>query len=136
MNNEYKTGHPVLGVILGILGILAAVTLTFFTGVIGCGIAVLLGLIALILGIKARRAGRGVGAIIAGLLALLVAAGAMTATLGIFRTMRDKAAEAKTAPLVEEYAAKPYLGLLGILINLPEDEAGATEFLEQLKSLS
>ena len=32
---SYKTGHPVLGIVLGILGIIAALLLCIFAGVIG-----------------------------------------------------------------------------------------------------
>ena len=72
-NYEYKTGHPILGVILGLLGIAAAVLLAYLTGVIGGGIALLFGVIALILGIKSRKGGRGIAAIVAGLLAVVLA---------------------------------------------------------------
>ena len=62
---NYKSGHPVAGIILGVLGIAAALFLCLLTGVIGGAVAGILGVLALVLGFKARSGGRGIGAIIA-----------------------------------------------------------------------
>ena len=58
MEPKVKTGHPVLGILLGLLGIGAALLLTFVTGVIGGGIALLFGVLAVVLGVKARKGGK------------------------------------------------------------------------------
>ena len=57
-NYEKKTGHPVLGIVLGILGIIAALLLCLFTGVIGGAVAGILGLAAVPIGMTARKGGR------------------------------------------------------------------------------
>ena len=61
-----KSGHPVLGIVLGIMGIGIALTLTVLTGVVGGGVALLLGLLALILGVKASKGGARIGSILVG----------------------------------------------------------------------
>ena len=60
-NYEQKSGHPVLGIILGILGIIAALFLCLLTGVIGGAIAGILGLAAVLTGMAARKGGKGIG---------------------------------------------------------------------------
>ena len=134
-NYQYKTGHPILGVILGLLGIAAAVLLAFLTGVIGGGIALLFGVIALILGFKSRKGGRGVPAIVAGLLAIVLAAVMTFTGVATVQTLRDKAIASKPDSLVAKYADKPYLGVLGIVINMPKDEGSIEELTAELDTL-
>ena len=50
MTDYEKKGHPVLGIILGAIGIIVAVTLVLVTGVVGGGVALVLGVIALLVG--------------------------------------------------------------------------------------
>ena len=122
-NYEYKTGHPILGVILGLLGIAAAVLLAYLTGVIGGGIALLFGVIALILGIKSR-------------LLAVVLAFIMTFTgVATVQTLRDKAIASKPDSLVAKYADKPYLGVLGIVINIPKDEGTLEQLTAEMDAL-
>ena len=50
-----------MGIVLGILGIIAALLLCLFTGVIGGAVAGILGLAAVLIGMAARKGGRGIG---------------------------------------------------------------------------
>ena len=50
-----KNGHPVAGIVLGIVGITVALLMTLLFGVIAGGVAAALGIGALLLGISARK---------------------------------------------------------------------------------
>jgi len=133
MNEYTKKGHPVLGVVLGILGIIAALLLFFFVGVVGGVIAGLLGLAAVLIGLSARKHGKGTGAIVTGILAIILAVFLSVQSVNIFTSIRDEAAQyADEAPLVVKCLDKPYLGLVGMIINLPKDEGTAQELVDQL----
>ena len=136
MNDQKpKIGHPVLGILLGILGIVAALLLTFLTGIVGGGLAFLLGLAALLLGMKARNGkGRGIGAIAAGALAVVLAVLLTVGSVSSFRALYTEAVTTNTAPLVARYLDKPYLGLAGMILNAPS-EADAREMIRQLDAL-
>ena len=135
--NEIKTGHPVLGAVLGIIGILASFPAAMLFGVIGGGVCALLGLIAIILGAKAKRGGRkGGAAVVFGVIAIVLAA-LMTCMVVVgIKGMQQKAAETGTAPLIEKYADDPYLGIMGILNKIPKDEATFDQLMEQLNQLN
>ena len=134
MENKVKTGHPLLGILLGLLGILIALLFTFMTGVIAGGLAVLLGVLAVVLGVKARKGGKGLGAIVLGVIAVGLAVLMTTGTIGGIVTMRDEAEKTKPGALVAKYADKPWLGVMGIVRNLP-DEASAEELMKEISEL-
>ena len=136
MEPNAKSGHPILGIILALLGIAVALFLTFIFGAIGGGIALLLGLIGLILGIKARKAGgRGMGAIIVGAVAIVMAILLTVSSVGAITALRDTAEKSKPGSLFAKYASKPYLGLVGIVMNMPQDEEGMQALMDELKEL-
>ena len=136
MSEYRKTGHPILGVILGLLGIAAAIFLAMLAGVIGGGIAVAFGLAALLIGISGRKkGGKGIGAIIVGALAILLAVALTATTVSGLKEMHQKAVESGNAPLVAKYAENPYLGLLGVALKLPNDEGTLQELTDQLNLL-
>ena len=130
-----KVGHPALGLLLGFLGIAAALLLVFLTGVVGAGIAAIFGLTAILLGARACKGGKGVGAIATGALSILLAAILLVSVIGLFTTMRDKAIETGMAPLVAKYVEDPHLGLLGIAMHASQDEVAASEFMDQMSLL-
>ncbi len=127
--------HHVLGVVLGILGILIALLLTLLTGVIAGAVAVLLGLIAVLLGFQARKAGKGMGAIICGALAIILAVVLCVNTVAIFKEYRRTAEESGVAPLVAQTAGKPALGFLGLVIGAMQNDLDISELSDQLKLL-
>ena len=134
--NNTKVGHPGLGIFLGLLGIVIALLLSFVTGAVATGVAVLLGLIAILMGVKARRGGKGIGAIITGGIAIALAVLMLVTTIGTFTAMREKAASSGVAPLFAKYVDKPYLGLVGIIISLPQDEATLQELIDEMNQLN
>lgn len=132
----YKSGHPVLGLVLGILGILIGLFLCLVAGIVTGAVAFLLGVLAIILGIGAKKnQNGGVGAIIVGVLAIVVSIASTLFITGTFQMLREKAVETQTAPLVEKYLDKPYLGIMGVAMNMPKDEAGIQELVDQLNKL-
>ena len=130
-----KAGHPTLGLLLGFLGIAAALLLVFLTGIVGAGIAAIFGLTAILLGAKARKGGKGFGAIATGALSILLAAILLVSVVGLFTTMHDRAVATGTAPLVAKYVENPHLGLLGIAVRASQDEVAASEFMDQMTLL-
>ena len=136
MSETIKKGHPVLAVILGILGILAALLLCLLTGVIGGAIAGVLGLGALLIGILGKKGGgKGVGGIITGALAILLAVILTVTSIASLKLMKEKAVEAGTAPLIEKYFDDPTMGLLGVALKIPMDEGGLQELTQELETL-
>ena len=135
MSNSTGNGHPILGVVLGIFGILAALLLTLTTGIVGGGIAIILGLIAVLLGLKARKlGGKGIGAIIVGAIAVILAISMTVSSISAMKAMKTEAAKKNLD--IAKYIDKPYLGLMGVIMSLPKDEATLNELMEQLNSLS
>lgn len=131
-----KPTHPILAAILGLLGIAAAVLLCFLTGIIGGAIAGALGLAAAILGFQARKVSRkGLAGIITGALAILLTFFLTVSSVGGMTLLREKAAGNEATPLVEQYLTKPSLGLFGIWLDMPKDEATMQELKEQLDIL-
>ena len=134
MKNENKKGHPVLGALLGIVGVLIGL-LGFLTVIIGGGIALLIGVVALILGNMAGK--RGVVAIIAGVLAIVVAFVGALGGIGMVEKLREEAEQSGQAPMVAKYVGeKPYLGIMGVMMNLPEDAADLKAMVDEMKMLN
>ena len=137
MENKVKVGHPVLGIVLGLLGIVAAVSLTFISGVIGGGLALLLGVIAIVIGISGKKkGGKGIGAILVGIVAVLMAGLLTFTTVAALNGMRDEAKKQNPDSLVAKYMDKPYLGVIGVMLNLPENENDMEALMAELDELS
>ena len=135
--NKMKIGHPVLGIVLAVLGIGIAVLFTLLFGVIAGGAAALLGIIAIVLGGGARKGGRGLGAIVTGSVAIVVAIGMMFTTVSAMNLMHKAALETGKAPVFAECFESPYMGISSIYFKIAGDEAkmkAVTEELETLKN--
>ena len=138
MDLEYRkhgSGHPVASIILGVLGIVAALMLCLMTGVIGAAIAGVLAVLGLVLGIMARKSGRGIAAIIVCAVSLFLTATMTLTSISMMDIIKQEAAKSGTAPLVVQYANKPYLGLLGFFMSASSDGADMEEFDRQLSSI-
>lgn len=129
---RYNGGHPVLAIVLGLLGIVAAVLLILLAGVVGAVIAGLLGLAAILVGLAARKSGRGVGGITLGIIAILMSVFICTGVVSALSKARDVAKTIPEAPLVAKYLDNPNLGILGIALKVPRDEASMQELIDQL----
>ena len=123
MNN--KVGHPVAGIVLGILGIAVALLMTLMFGVIAGAVAGVLGIGAVLLGYSAHKRGnRGAGAIVAGVLALVLAVSMTFTTVGMMKHLKATADASGVAPNFARYMDNPYLGLAGVAANAVEDMKG------------
>jgi len=122
VKENYKMGHPVAGILLGIAGIAVAVLMTLLFGVIAGAVAGALGIGAALLGISARRQGnRGTGALVAGVLAIVLAFTMTFTTASMLTTMKDAAAASGVAPTFARYMNNPYLGIFSVAANAAKD---------------
>ena len=125
VNVNNKVGHPVAGIVLGILGIAVALLMTLLFGVIAGAVAGVLGIVAALLGYSAHKRGnRGVGAIVAGVLALVLAVSLTFTSANLLKTMKDTAVSSGVAPHFAKYMDNPYLGIAGMAANAVEDMKG------------
>ena len=135
---ESKSGHPVLGIVLGILGILIALLLTLIAGVIAGGLALLLGVIAVLLGVFARKgSSRGMGAIVTGAIAIVAAVVMTVSSVSLYTQIRNEAAKyEQEAPLVVKSLDNPYLGVVGMIMNMPKDEGSVQQLTDQFNLIN
>ena len=133
---SYKSGHPVLAIVLGIVGIVAAL-LSIFTGIIGGAIGGAFGLAALLIGISSRKYGKGLGGIVTGVIALLLAVTITSAAIGFYKGMQESAAKHKDiAPLVNNYLDQPELGLVGMFIDVSKNHESLDQLSKEIDALS
>ncbi len=130
-----KIGHPVLGIVLAILGIGIAVLFTLLFGVVAAGAAVLLGTVAILLGMGARKGGRGIGAIVTGSVAVLAAVVMMFTAVAAMNTLHKAAVETGRAPIFSECFENPYMGLSSVYFKLGGDQAKMKALTEELDAL-
>lgn len=129
---EAPKAHPILGIVLGLLGIAAALVLCLFTGIFGGMIAGALGFSAFLLGVSARRSNKGSGAIAAGALAIGLAVLLTVGSVNTFTEIHQEAANyAEEAPLFVKSLSKPYFGIIGMYFNMPKDEGTLQELVDQ-----
>ena len=135
VNVNNKVGHPVAGIVLGILGIAVALLMTLLFGVIAGAVAGVLGIAATLLGVSAHKRGnRGVGAIVAGALALVLAVSLTFTSANMLKTMKETAVSSGVAPHFAKYMDNPYLGIAGMAANAVEDMKGNdTDVLKTLQ---
>ena len=133
--NKIKVGHPVLGVVLAILGIGMAVLFTLLFGVIAGAAATVLGIVAILLGVGARKGGRGIGAIVTGSVAIVAAVVMMFTTVTAMNMMHRAALETGKAPIFAECFESPYLGLSSVIYKVAGDEAKTKALMDEMEAL-
>lgn len=134
--NKGKNGHPILGVILAVLGIGIAVTLTLLFGIAAAAVATALGIVGIVLGVGARKSGRGgIGAIVTGSVAILAAVVMMFTTVTAMNMLHKAALETGKAPVFSECFDNPYMGLSSIYFKVAGDQAKMTALTQELESL-
>ena len=122
VNVNNQAGHPVAGIVLGILGISVALLMTLLFGVIAGAVAGVLGIGAALLGISAHKRGnRGAGAIVAGVLALVLAVSMTFTTVGMMKHLKATADASGVAPNFARYMDNPYPGLSSVVANAVND---------------
>ena len=133
--NKNKVGHPVLGIVLAILGIGIAVMFTLLFGVIAGAAATILGIAAILLGVGARKGGRGIGAIVTGSVAVVAAIAMMFTTVSAMNLMHKAALETGKAPVFAECFESPYLGLSSVIYKVAGDEAKTKALMDEMEAL-
>ena len=122
VNVNNKAGHPVAGIVLGIVGIAVALLMTLLFGVVAGVAAGVLGIGAVVLGYFARKNGnRGVGAIVAGALAIVLAFSLTIGSVNTLKAMKDMAQSSGVAPTFAKYMDNPYAGIAGVAANAAHD---------------
>ena len=110
--------NPVAGIVLGLLGIAAALLMTLLFGVIAGAVAGILGITAVLLGYSARKHGNhGVGAVISGVLALVLAVSMTFVSVSMMKDLKETAVKSGVAPTVFRYMDNPYLGISSVVVN-------------------
>ena len=133
--NKNKVGHPVLGIVLAILGIGIAVLFTLLFGVIAGAVATILGIVGILLGVGARKGGRGIGAIVTGSIAIVTAVAMMFTTVGAMNLMHRAALDTGKAPVFAECFESPYLGLSSVIFKVAGDEAKTKALMDEMEAL-
>ena len=133
--NKNKVGHPVLGIVLAILGIGIAVLFTLLFGVIAGAAAAILGIVGILLGVGARKGGHGIGAIVTGSIAVVAAVVMMFTTVGAMNLLHKAALDTGKAPVFAECFESPYLGLSSVYFKVAGDEAKMKALTEELETL-
>ena len=133
--NKTKVGHPVLGIVLAILGIGIAVLFTLLFGVIAGAAATILGIAAILLGVGARKGGRGIGAIVTGAVAVAAAVVMMFTTVTAMNMLHRAALETGKAPVFAECFENPYMGLSSVYFKVAGDEAKMKALTDELETL-
>lgn len=139
----------VCGIILGIVGLIAAVAATLFFGWIGGAVAIVLGAVAIILGLlKRKKSGKsGVGAVVLGVLAVIVAVSLISTTGTMMSTLKtnllkeidqQESKHATVAKYVE--MADTNTGFMGFISSMAgkvseEDKPAFEEEIKDLASL-
>ena len=133
--NTNKIGHPVLGIVLAVLGIGIAVLFTLLFGIIAGAAAAILGIVGILLGVGARKGGRGIGAIVTGSVAVLAAVVMMFTTVSAMNLMHKAALETGKAPVFAECFESPYLGLSSVIYKVAGDEAKTEALMDEMEAL-
>ncbi len=129
-----------LGVVLGLIGVVAAF-LSFLLGILGGIPAVILGLLAVAFGFLARKkSGRGVPAIILGVIVVVLAVAMTVSGINGAKTQYDLVkAHPEKAPTLAQHLddAQLQFGFVGLMMvskNQEEDKAITEEVLALLNS--
>lgn len=128
----------VLSVILGILAILCALLATFLLGTTGCIIACVVAAAAIVLAfLKRNKDGKGgMAGIVIGVLAVIMAFSVNNAWSKMFTELHKKALEYKPDGLWAQATGNTTDGLMGIIKNLPTDEASVNALVDELNELN
>ena len=128
----------IFGVILGIIAILSGLLATFIFGTTGLIITLVLAAAAIALGIikRVRTKKGGIPAIVIGVLALLIGFGANNFWGTMFQSLHDRAVEYMPDSLWAEVSEDYTHGVMGIVSNLPTDEASLNKIIDEMNQLT
>lgn len=128
----------ILAVILGILAVICSFFVTALFGTTGGIITAVLGAAAIALGILKRKKDQkgGIPAIVIGVLALILAFSMTSMWSNAFKALHQKAVELKPDGLWAQVSEKTDGGLMGIISQLPKDDASLNAFMDEMNELN
>lgn len=128
----------ILGVILGIAAIVCAFLGTFLFGTTGAIIAAVLAAAAIVLAfLKRKKDGKGgIFAIVIAVLAVVLAISMSSTWSNAFNELHKKAVEMKPDGLWAQVSEKTDGGFMGLINNLPRDEATLNALIEEMNELN
>ena len=128
----------ILAVILGLLAVACSFLVTALFGTTGGIIAGVLAVVAIVLGIlKRKKEGKGgIPAIVIGALAVILAFSMTSMWSNAFKELHQKAVELKPDGLWAQASENTNGGLMGIISQLPTDEASLNAFVEEMNELN
>ena len=128
----------ILAVILAILAVLCALLATMLFGTTGGIIAAILAVVAIALAvfnrIKIKKG--GIAAIVISVLAVILAIAMTNTTATMFKTLHEKAVEYKPDGLWAQVSENYNSGMMGLIKNLPKDEASLNALVEEMNELN
>ncbi len=130
-----------MGVAAVILGIVAAALgffATFLFGTVGGIVAGVFAVLAIVLGIlKKKKEGKGgIAGIVIGAVALVLTISLTAFWSGAFKEMHKKAVQYKPDGLWAKVTEKTDGGMMGIIRQLPTDEASINALLQEMEELN
>lgn len=128
----------ILGVILGIAAVVCSLLGTFLFGTTGAIIAAVLAAAAIVLAfLKRKKDGKGgIVGIVIGVLAVILAFSMSSTWSNAFMELHKKAVEYKPDGLWAQVSEDTNNGLMGIIKNLPTDEATMNALVDEMNELN
>ena len=128
----------ILAVVLGLLAIVCSFLATVLFGTTGGIITAVLAAAAIVLGILKRKKDKkgGIPAIVIGILAAILAFSMTSMWSNAFKELHQKAVEYKPDGLWAQVSENTDGGLMGIISQLPTDEASLNAFVEEMNELN
>ena len=128
----------ILGVILGIAAVVCALLGTFLFGTTGAIIAAVLAAAAIVLALlKRKKDGKGgIAAIAIAVVAVILAFSMSSTWSNAFKELHKKAVEYKPDGLWAQVSEDTNNGLMGIIKNLPTDEATMNALVDEMNKLN
>lgn len=128
----------ILGVILGIAAVVCALLGTFLFGTTGAIIAAVLAAAAIVLALlKRKKDGKGgIAAIAIAVVAVILAFSMSSTWSNAFKELHKKAVEYKPDSLWAQVSEDTNNGLMGIIKNLPTDEATMNALVDEMNELN
>ena len=128
----------ILAVIIAVLAVACALLATFLFGGTGAVVAAVVAAAAIILGfLKRKKDGKGgITAIVIGVLAIVLAFAMSGTWSNAFKELHDKAVDFKPDGIWAQASEDYNNGIMGIIKNLPTDEASLNKVVEEMNELN
>ena len=128
----------VFAVILSILAVLCAVLAPFLFGTTGAIIAAAVAVVAVILAfLKRRKDGKGgIVAMVIAVLAVVIGFSMTSMVSDMFKTLHTKAVELMPDGLWASVSEDTEHGFMGLLKNMPTDEATLNKLVDEMNELN